>query len=93
MFLIFLKYPIFIKKTPGTIIFRAIGNNNLISTIDRQLTDPLRLSYKLKLLQFGLGNNTFDFPIAHKSKVVEDYIKDLEGNIATRQFVQDFTNI
>jgi hypothetical protein len=35
------------------------------------------MSYKLKVLQFGLGNNTFDFPIAHKSKVVEDYIKDL----------------
>ena len=30
----------------------------------------MRLSYKLKVLQFGLGNNTFDFPIAHKSPVV-----------------------
>ena len=59
--------------------------------MDQQLTNPLRLSYKLKVLQFGLGNNTFDFPIAHKSKVVEDYIKDLEGNLATRRFVQDFT--
>jgi hypothetical protein len=50
------------------------------------------MSYKLKVLQFGLGNNTFDFPIAHKSKVVEDYIKDLEGNFASREFVQDFTS-
>jgi hypothetical protein len=85
------KYLNHITQTPGTIIFRATGNNGLIQNIDHQLTNPLRLSYKLKTLQFGLGNNFFDFPIAHKSKVVEDYIKDLEGNIATREFVQDFT--
>jgi len=51
------------------------------------------LSYKLKTLQFGLGNNTFDFPIAHKSPIVEQYIKDLEGNFASRDVVQDFTNV
>lgn len=56
------------------------------------MTEHLRLSYKLKVLQFGLGNNTFDFPIAHKSQVVEDYIKDLEGNFASREVVQDFSN-
>jgi hypothetical protein len=33
------------------------------------------MNYHLKLLQFGLGNNTFDFPIAHKSYAVETYIK------------------
>jgi hypothetical protein len=85
------KYHLLLSQTPGTIIFRATGNTGIIQNIDYQLTNPLRLSYKLKTLQFGLGNNFFDFPIAHKSKVVEDYIKDLEGNLATREFVQDFT--
>lgn len=85
------KYLLSLLKTPGTIIFRAIGNNGIIQNVDHQLTNPLRLSYKLKTLQFGLGNNFFDFPIAHRSKVVEEYIKDLEGNLATREFVQDFT--
>lgn len=56
------------------------------------MTDNLRLSYKLKVLQFGLGDNKFDFPIAHKSKVVEDYIKDLEGSFASREVVQDLSN-
>jgi hypothetical protein len=65
------------SKTPGTIIIRTTGNNNIIEMVDRSLTHNLRLSYKLSLLQFGLGNNTFDFPIAHKSPVVEAYIKEL----------------
>ena len=38
--------------------------------IDQQLAGSVKLSYKLKTLQFGLGNNVFDFPIAHKSKAV-----------------------
>ena len=27
-----------------------------------------RANYRLNALNFGLGNNIFDFPIAHKSK-------------------------
>lgn len=49
-----------------------------------------RLKYRLYSLSFGLGNNTFDFPIAHKSKNIENYIKELEGDFMTRQVVQDF---
>lgn len=42
-------------------------------------------------LNFGLGNNIFDFPIAHKSKNIENYIKYLEGDINNRTVVQDYS--
>jgi hypothetical protein len=41
-------------------------------------------------LGFGLGNGTFDFPISHKSKNIENYINELEGDFNTRQIIQDF---
>jgi hypothetical protein len=33
------------------------------------------MSYKINTLEFGLSNNFFDFPIAHKSPSIEKYIK------------------
>ena len=50
------------------------------------------MSYRMDSLNFGLGNNVFDFPIAHKSKNIENYIKDLEGDINTRTVVQNYEN-
>jgi hypothetical protein len=50
----------------------------------------VRLSYRMDSLNFGLGNNIFDFPIAHKSKNIENYIKYLEGDINSRSVVQDY---
>ena len=58
--------------------------------MDPQLQGAVKLSYKLNSLNFGLGSNVFDFPIAHKSKNIENYIKYLEGDIYNRTFVQDF---
>lgn len=50
------------------------------------------MNYRLDALSFGLGNNTFDFPIAHKSKNIENYIKYLEGDVNNRTVVQNFEN-
>ena len=52
----------------------------------------MRLSYRLDSLNFGLGSNEFDFPIAHKSKNIENYIKYLEGDIYNRSYVQDVSS-
>jgi hypothetical protein len=49
-----------------------------------------RLNYRLDSLSFGLGNSSFDFPISHKSKNIESYINELEGDFNTRKLVQDF---
>lgn len=57
-------------KTPGIITIQPTAQNSLIENLENQVHQALRMSYKLKELQFGLGNNTFDFPIAHKSKIV-----------------------
>jgi hypothetical protein len=52
----------------------------------------LRMSYKIKTMEFGLGNNTFEFPIAHTSKTIEKYVSDLQDNINSREFVVDYLN-
>ena len=39
-----------------------------------------------------MGSNIFDFPIAHKSKNIENYIKYLEGDVNNRTVVQDFSH-
>ena len=78
------------RQTPGTLLIGASGQNNLIWEVDSYLVAKTWLKYRLYSLNFGLGNNTFDFPIAHKSKNIENYIKELEGDFMTRKVVQDF---
>ena len=36
--------------------------------------------------------NPFELPVTHSSEIVENYVKKLEGDFATRTFVQDFRN-
>lgn len=48
------------------------------------------MTYKIDYLSFGNGSKDFDFPIAHKSKNIENYIKQLEGDVKSRKFVQNF---
>ena len=38
-----------------------------------------------------MGNNSFEFPIAHSSPRIKEYIEKLEGDVFTRTVVQDFT--
>lgn len=79
-------------KTPGTLEFTALGHQNILWETDPNLQSQVRLSYRLDSLNFGLGSNVFDFPIAHKSKNIENYIKYLEGDIYNRSYVQDLSN-
>jgi hypothetical protein len=72
--------------------FSAHANDNLLFETSHELLSQTRMSYRLNTLSFGLGNGTFDFPIAHKSKNIEDYIKYLEGDFSSRQFVQDLSS-
>ena len=60
--------------------------------VDPNLQGEVRLSYRIDALNFGLGSNVFDFPIAHKSKNIENYIKYLEGDIYNRSVVQDLSH-
>ncbi len=53
------------------------GQNNLIWEVESNLVERLRMNYRLNSLNFGLGTNKFDFPVAHKSKNIENYIKYL----------------
>jgi hypothetical protein len=62
----------------------------LIWEVESHLISQTRLNYRLDSLSFGTGNNTFEFPIAHKSKNIENYINELEGDIKTRKTIQDF---
>jgi hypothetical protein len=39
-----------------------------MNEIDRNIVTRTRMSYRINSLNFGMGNSTFDFPIAHKSK-------------------------
>lgn len=48
------------------------------------------MTYKIDYLSFGNGSKDFDFPIAHKSKNIENYIKQLEGDVKSRKYVQNF---
>ena len=64
-------------QTPGTLEFTALGQQNILWESDPNLQSQVRLSYRLDSLSFGLGSNVFDFPIAHKSKNIENYIKYL----------------
>jgi hypothetical protein len=69
-----------------------LGQQNILWESEPNLQSQVRLSYRLDSLSFGLGSNVFDFPIAHKSKNIENYIKYLEGDIYNRSYVQDVTN-
>ena len=66
-----------IKQTPGTVSVNANAQDNILFEIDQHLQAQVRMNYRLDALSFGLGNNVFDFPIAHKSKNIENYIKYL----------------
>ena len=46
----------------------ALGQDNIMWEVDPNLQGEVRLSYRIDSLNFGLGSNIFDFPIAHKSK-------------------------
>lgn len=72
--------------------FTSNAQGNLLWEIDSHLQERTRMTYRLDLLSFGLGNSTFDFPIAHKSKNIENYIKDLEGDINNRTVIQNYEN-
>lgn len=50
------------------------------------------MSYRIDTLQFGTTNSTFDLPITHKSKNIENYLKDLQGQLYKKDYVQDFTS-
>ena len=50
------------------------------------------MNYRVADLEFGLGNSSFNFPVSHKSKKIERYIQELEGDFKLREFVQDNSN-
>lgn len=77
-------------QTPGTLVFKPTANNNLILNLDDSLINKARMTYRIEVLSFGNGTGTVDFPIAHKSKNIEEYIKQLEGDFRSRQYVQNF---
>jgi hypothetical protein len=68
---------VYSTQTPGTLSFTAHAQDNLLWEVDQGLQSMVKLSYRMDTLNFGLGNNVFDFPIAHKSKNIENYIKYL----------------
>ena len=71
--------------------FTAVGQENLLWGVEPNLQADVKLNYRLDSLNFGVGSNIFDFPIAHKSKNIENYIKYLEGDTNNRTVIQDFT--
>ena len=81
-----------VRQTPGTLTFNAFGQQNLIWQVDPTIQGHIKMNYILHSLNFGLGNNVFDFPIAHKSKNIENYIKYLEGDVYNRSVIQNFEN-
>ena len=62
----------------------------MIWEVDPSIQSHVKMNYILHSLNFGLGNNVFDFPIAHKSKNIENYIKYLEGDVYNRSVIQNF---
>jgi hypothetical protein len=58
--------------------------------MDDALIEKARMTYQIDALSFGNGNAIFDFPITHKSKNIENYIKLLEGDLKSRKYVQNF---
>lgn len=50
------------------------------------------MNFVLKMLEFGYYNNSFDFPITHRSKNIENYVNMLQDNYNQRQNVLDFSN-
>ena len=58
----------YIKQTPGTLIFKPTSFDNMILSLDQELAAKTQMCYRLDKLEFGSLNNSFDFPISHKSK-------------------------
>lgn len=50
------------------------------------------MTYRIESLSFGSGSDIFDFPVIHKSKNIENYIKQLEGDVKTRKFIVSYEN-
>jgi hypothetical protein len=71
-------------------VFKPTAHNNLILNLDDSLINKARMTYKINSLNFGNASSAVDFPIAHRSKNIESYIKQLEGDFRSRQFVQNF---
>ena len=77
-------------QTPGTLTFDLAGDQGLSLSLENKVRNKLKANYFLKTLEFGDASNAFDLPISHTSPVLQSYIEGLQGNIKTREFIQDF---